>query len=145
MSDKIRQAIDEVDIETSDPERFFIDRDLREKLANKIAHFLAKGVGNPSVVYDVLKKVHDEGKFPANTPQGRGDNLRDYTDRIIAMFSVSSGVLKLDQGADGKKRLLPVVGQTGELSDKERAQKYEEPEPVIPKSAEKRAVEGTNG
>lgn len=130
MPDKIRQAIDEVDIETSDQERYHIDPDLKEKLANKIAHFLSKGVGNPNVIYDVLKKVHDEGKYPANTPQGRGDNLKDYTNRIIAQFSVSSGVLKLQN--DGPKKLL-VMAQP-ELSPKQEAQKYEEPEPQIPKS-----------
>lgn len=139
VSDKIRQAIDEVDIEVSDPERYHIDRDLRERLANKIAHFISKGVGNPNVVYDILKKVHEEGKYPAITPQGRGDNLRDYTDRIIAMFAVSSGVMKLEQ-QDGKKMLV-LAQQSGELTDKQKAQRYEEPEPVIPKASEKRAPE----
>lgn len=133
MADKIRQAIDEVDIETSNQERFHIDPDLKEALANKIAHFISKGVGNPNVIYDVLKKVHDEGKYPANTPQGRGDNLKAYTDRIIAQFSVSSGTLKMVN--EGGKKML-VMAQP-EISPKQEAQKYENPEPAIPKSAEK--------
>jgi hypothetical protein len=140
MSDKIRQAIDEIDIETSNPERFHIDPDLKEKLANKIAHFLSKGVGNPSVVYDLLKKCHDEGKFPANTVQGRGDNLRNYTDRVMAMFSVSSGAFSLK--TDGAKKLLVMTDANPE-SDKQKAMKYEEPEPIIPKSAERRAEGGS--
>jgi hypothetical protein len=136
VSDKIRQAIDEVDIETSNAERFHIDPDLKEKLANKIAHFLSKGVGNPNVVSDVLRKVHDEGKFPASTPKGRGDNIPSYTDRIIAMFSVSSGVMKLAQ--EGQKKML-VLADANPATPKQVAQRYEEPEPVIPKSSEKRA------
>jgi hypothetical protein len=136
VSDKIRQAIDEVDIETSNPELYFIEPDLKEKLANKIATFLAKGVGNPSVIYDILKKCHDEGKYPANTPQGRGENLRNYTDRILAMFTVQSGAMKLQ--TEGTKKMLVMSGNSGELSDKAKAQAYETPEPNIPKSAERR-------
>lgn len=134
MADKIRQAIDEIEIETSNEERFHADPDIKEKLANKIATFLAKGVGNPNVVYDLLKKVHDEGKYPANTVQGRGDNLKEYTDRIIAMFSVSSGTLKLQ--TEGTKKML-VMAQPPAESPRAEAARYENPEPVIPKSSEK--------
>lgn len=144
MSDKIRQSIDEVDIETSNPELYFIEPDLREKLANKIATYLAKGVGNPSVVYDILKKAHDEGKYPSNTPQGRGDNLKSYTDRILAMFSVQSGVLKLQ--AEGGRKTLVMAPGSGELTDKQKAIKYETPEDVVLKSNERRAADkASNG
>lgn len=136
MSDKIRQAIDEIDIEVSDPEKYHIDPDLKERLANKIAHFIAKGVGNPSVVSDLLRKVHAEGKYPANTPQGRGDNIPAYTDRILAMFATSSGVMKLQQ--EGGKKMLVMTAAPPELTDKQKAQQYEEPEPIIPKSSERR-------
>jgi hypothetical protein len=139
VSDKIRQAIDEVDIETSNPELFFIEPDLKEKLANKIAGFIAKGVGNPSVIYDILKKAHEEGKYPANTAQGRGDNLRAYTDRIVAMFATSSGAMKLQ--TEGAKKMLVMAPGAGELTEKQKAQAYETPEPIIPKSAEKRTAD----
>src|SRR5215471_18788509 len=86
MSDKIVQAINEVLIHTSDPDRAHLDPDIIEEIANKIASFLMKGVGNLNPVYDLLAQAHADGKYPASTPQGHGDNLRDYTNRMAAMF-----------------------------------------------------------
>jgi hypothetical protein len=142
VADKIRQAIDEVELEISNPDRCVLDPDVKEKLANKIAAFLAKGVGNPSVVYDLLKKAHEDGKYPANTPQGRGDNIRNYTDRIMAMFSVSSGTLKLK--TDGTKKML-IMAQPEEPSGTAKAMQYEQEDIAPPKSADRRAAETMNG
>jgi hypothetical protein len=133
LADKIRQAIDEIDFETSDPEKYHIDPDLKEKLANRIATFISKGVGNPSVVHDLVVKAHQEGHYPANTPQGRGENLRAYTDRIIAQFAVSSGAASLKK--EGGKSLLVMKEQAP--SSKQEAAKYEEPEPIIPKAIDR--------
>lgn len=136
MADKIRQAIDEIDLETSDQDRFHIDPDLKEKLANRIAGFIAKGVGNPNVVHDVLVKAHADGKYPANTVQGRGDNLKHYTDRIMAQFAVQTGAASLKK--EGGKSMLVMKEQAP--TGKEEQMKYEEPEPIVPKATEKEPV-----
>lgn len=138
MSDKIVQAINEVELEISDREKCHIDPDVKEKIANRIAKFLVKGVGNPNPVYDLLVQAHSEGKYPLDSPKGRGDNLRDYANRIMVMFSTSSSDLKTKQ--DGKTLLTLATPPPIATSDKQLSEQFTEPVPL--KASEKVNVEG---
>lgn len=103
MSDKIGQAITEVILETSDSDRCHIDPDIIDVIATRIAKFLVKGVGNLNPVYDLFVMAHNDGKYPLDSPKGRGDNLRDYANRCSVMFTTKPADLVSE--VDGRKTL----------------------------------------
>lgn len=134
MSDKIVQAITEVELEISDDMKCHIDPDVKEKMAARIATFLVKGVGNPNPVYDMFVQAHNDGKYPMDSPQGRGDNLKDYTNRTIAMFTTKKTDL-VTEGEGGAKMLTMAKPAPIMTSHKGTGEQYTEPVP--PKASEK--------
>lgn len=133
MSDKIIQAINEIELETADELRCHIDPDIKEKMANHIATFLMKGVGNLNPVYDLLAQAHSDGKYPMDSPKGRGDFLRDYANRMAVMFSAKGGALIRDEG--GKKMLNLATPPLEAINHKNLGEQFTEPVP--PKASEK--------
>jgi hypothetical protein len=129
--DKIVQAITEIELETSDIDRCHIDPDLKEQIANRIAKFLVKGVGNPNPVYDLFVQAHNDGKFPLDSPKGRGDFLRDYANRCIAMFTTKEA----DFRPLTKGKMLSIAAPEAAPSYKGLSEQFTEPVP--PKAIEK--------
>lgn len=134
MSDKIVQAINEVLIETSDDLKAHLDDDIKEKIANRIGKFLVKGVGNLNPVYDLFVQAHADGKYPSDSPQGRGDNLRDYANRCSVMFTTKPADL-VSTDDSGRKMLNLATPPVQASSYKGLGEQYTDPK--VPKAIEK--------